>query len=85
MIIIPEAEQVLYKKIQKLRKQRERISEQISKTQSLLELICTHSDREEKEEYEEGSYYNKSEYVTYNVCKICGHKLLVSRTIGSYV
>lgn len=80
-----EKEKIIVKQIQRLQKRRDNLTAEIAHQISLLELICTHSDREEKEEYEEGSYYNKSEYLTYNVCKICGHKLLVNRTIGSYV
>lgn len=80
-----EKEKIIVKQIERLEKRRNNLTAEISHQRSLLELICTHSEREVKEEYEEGSYYNKSEYHTYNVCKICGHKLLVHASLGSYV
>jgi hypothetical protein len=50
------------------------------------QITCTHPRDKQviKEEYEEGSYYNKAEYCTYSICTVCGHKKLIHAEIGSY-
>ena len=80
-----EKEKIVVKQIERLKKRRDKLNIEIAQQTSLLELICTHSEREIKEEYEEGSYYDKAQYYTYNVCKVCGNKQLVKHEIGSYI
>lgn len=81
-IISPEQE--LYNKIQKLYEEKREISQKIETEMEILKTICRHPRRENKEEYIEGSYYDKAEYSTFSVCQLCGDKKLIKRELGHY-
>jgi len=79
-----EKEKIVVKQIRRLEKRRNKLNIEIAQQRELLELICTHSDTYEDTEYHEGSYYNKSEYITVRICKICNKKWELKRETGGY-
>ena len=70
--------------ISRLERRRDKLNKEIYDNKTELKRICKHFETEEKEEYIEGSYYDRAEYITKKVCKICGTELSKSSTSGGY-
>lgn len=70
--------------ISRLERRRDKLNKEIYDNKAELKRICKHFETEKKEEYIEGSYYDRAEYITKNVCKICGTELSKSSTSGGY-
>lgn len=49
-----------------------------------LHLTCIHNETEKKDEYEEGSYYDRCKYIHKTVCKICGKVIKEDITYGGF-
>ena len=70
--------------ISRLERMRDKLNKEIYNNKTELKRICKHLDTEKKQEYIEGSYYDRAEYITKKVCKICGTELSKSSTSGGY-
>ena len=70
--------------ISRLERRRDKLNKEIDDNKTKLKRICKHFETEKKEEYIEGSYYDRAEYITKKVCKICGTELSKSSTSGGY-
>lgn len=70
--------------IRRLEHKRDKLNREIYDNKTELKRICKHFETEKKEEYIEGSYYDRAEYITKKVCKICGTELSKSSTSGGY-
>ena len=70
--------------ISRLERRRDKLNKEIYDNKTELKRICKHFETEKKEEYIEGSYYDRAEYITKKVCKICGTELSKSSTSGGY-
>ncbi len=84
-LIEPQAEALnIWLVISRLERRRDKLNKEIYDKKTELKRICKHFDTEKKEEYIEGSYYDRAEYITKKVCKICGTELSKSSTSGGY-
>lgn len=84
-LIEPQTEALnICRVISRLERRRDKLNKEIHYNKDVLKLICKHFETEKKEEYIEGSYYDRSEYITKKVCKICGTELSKSSTSGGY-
>lgn len=72
------------KETSKLRKKFDELSTKISLLDKRLREVCKHNLTETKTEYVEGSYYNKSEYITKQLCRVCGKELSRKVELGNY-
>jgi hypothetical protein len=67
---------ILFNEIKNLEKERDNIIDKLDKKIDLkynkLKKICICNETEKQEEYIEGSYLNKSQYIIKIVCKVCG-------------
>ena len=70
--------------ISRLERRRDKLNKEIYDNKTELKRICKHFETEKKEEDIEGSYYDRAEYITKKVCKICGTELSKSSTSGGY-
>ena len=75
---------ILLKDIKKLKLKEAKISNDIQIKKAELKQICLHEDFEVNETYFEGNYFEKSQYITTTVCKICLKKLDEIIKIGNY-
>lgn len=84
-LIEPQAEVLnICHVISRLERRRDKLNKEIFDNKTELKRICKHFDTEKKEEYIEGNYYDRAEYITKKVCKICGTELSKSSTSGGY-
>ena len=60
------------------------IESELQEQRDKLQFVCSHEKTHNKELYIEGSYYNKSEYITDIVCDNCGLILKTKKTLGGY-
>lgn len=74
----------LKKEITKLEKKRNKLTQEIQEKEKLLKDTCTHNQVHTVNKYIEGSYYDKAEYITQEVCTDCGKILREMREYGSY-
>jgi hypothetical protein len=57
----------------------------ITELYNLLRTTCSHPKIIFKESYSEGSYYDREEWITEEICTYCQHNFgIVKRTIGGY-
>lgn len=61
----------LKKDIQKLERKLRNLEKDISKKRQNLRDICIHNDLITEEDYIEGSYLDRDEYITITKCNIC--------------
>jgi peptide subunit release factor 1 (eRF1) len=66
---------VLHNHINRLERRLGRLINEINTKKAELKQICIHDETIKKEEYIEGGYLDRSEYIIITVCKIC-HKEL---------
>lgn len=84
-LIEPQTEALnIYHVISRLERRRDKLNKEIYDNKTELNRICKHFETERKEEYIEGSYYDRAEHITKIVCKICGTELSKSSTSGGY-
>lgn len=84
-LIEPQTEALnICRVISRLERRRDKLNKEIYDNKTELKRICKHFETEKKEEYIEGSYYDRAEYITKKVCKICGTELSKSSTSGGY-
>lgn len=84
-LIEPQTEALnICRVISRLERRRDKLNKEIHDNKAVLKRICKHFETEKKEEYIEGSYYDRAEYITKKVCKICGTELSKSSTSGGY-
>lgn len=84
-LIEPQTEALnICRVISRLERRRDKLNKEIYDNKAVLKRICKHFETEKKEEYIEGSYYDRAEYITKKVCKICGTELSKSSTSGGY-
>ena len=60
------------------------INAKVRGLQEKFEKSCIHNETERKDEYEDGSYYDRCKYITKIVCKVCGKELKKDVTYGGF-
>lgn len=75
----------LLKQREKAKKMERKWGEKVSELTRLINENCVHSLTETVTEYEEGSYFDRSQYHTIKKCRICQKELGRKTEIGSYV
>jgi len=75
----------LKKRISKLKLKQQVINNSIFSLSAELQTICDHSDTKIEEDYKEGSYLNESEYITNEVCAVCGKLMATESISGGFV
>jgi hypothetical protein len=76
---------VLFDELMRLSRQRDKLGKQIMGIHKKIEEFCIHNDTEDLYEYHEGSYLNKSEYVYFTRCRLCGKTFNTRTEIGGFV
>lgn len=79
------------RKIKQLLKEREDVAEQLrSLQQKVIDLTmeikrtCEHEEVVKRKQYIEGSYYDRSETITWDECVHCGEKFNKKSTLGYF-
>lgn len=66
---------VLHHVISRLERRLSKLANEIGNKRTELQQICIHNETMKEEDYIEGGYLNRAEYITTTVCKICGKQL----------
>jgi hypothetical protein len=74
----------LKKLINRLEKRQIKLLNLICEKKQLLINNCSHKETKIINDYISGSYYNKSEYIKYTICKICEKEINKKITYGSF-
>ena len=74
----------LSKTIDQLIEKRDSLMNDIILKKEQLQLICIHDETKKVDKYEEGSYFDRSRYITEIRCNLCNRLLESDIRIGSY-
>jgi hypothetical protein len=75
---------LLKKEITRIVKRRDKLSDDLVLKMSELEKCCLHNDSRYEDDYESGSYYDKSKFIKKEICNVCGKELNKTVTTGNY-
>jgi len=75
---------LLRDEINRLGRRRKKLSEQILRLTNKLKEVCVHNETEIVNEFNDGSYYDRKEYITKVVCKVCDKELDKKISYGGY-
>lgn len=70
--------------VNRLRRRREKLNKEIEDKTEEMHVACVHDKTEIKDEYIDGSYYDKCQYIKIHICKICGKEVKRDITFGGY-
>jgi hypothetical protein len=70
--------------VNRLKRRREKLGKEIEDKIEEMHVACVHDEYEIKDDYVEGSYYDRCQYIKIYICKICGKELKRDITYGGY-
>ena len=74
----------LQKKIDEIQREADKVQKEIDRNVSLLQGCCEHGLTENVDTLRKGTYYNRGEYKTTTMCKLCGMILEVKTNDAGY-
>lgn len=75
---------IINDEINRLRRRYDKLTDEICQLTKELNQVCIHDETEVKYDFIDGSYYDRKQYITKTVCKICGKELDIKVKYGGY-
>ena len=70
--------------VNRLKRRRDKLNGEIADKIEEMHVACIHNETRIEDDYIDGSYYDRCQYIKIYICKICGKEVKRTATYGGY-